>query len=838
MRYMQKRDTYRPTNRYILFVFIVLVMFSYLVYGLVTLQLTPSEDYETKADTKRTKKIALTGSRGMITDADSVILAQDEKIYNVTFYKDGSKTSASAYSSYTASIIDTIDVVEKNGGTMSLKFVIERDAETNNWQFNFGKGVSESVLEAREKSWRSNNYMTATKYPTAEDCIVRLKALYQIPEGTSEELMLKIMAIYSEMQMNLFNSQPIVIANDVSRDTVHEIESKAVLLNGMEIAVGTKRVYPRGSLAAQVIGYTGKITNNTKYYEELEPKGYAYNDTIGQDGIESSMEDWLTQNSSIRKGYRLVERNNMSTITRELEYVEPQDGNNVKLTIIASYQQEAERAIATNVEKARALQEKEMFKSSWKEKKKDAIRERNWTKFPLELAVRGAMVVVDMEGRVLADANAPTFDLNWMISGGDEAVAILTDERKLLMNYAIHARGTPGSIFKMVTSVAALVEGVLTPEETINDEGYYRKYNEDINTAPKCWISEGQRGKHQNQTIIQGLKNSCNYFFYTLGDRLGAERLYRYSALFGMTSLTGIDLPGEQRSVVGSQVTLYDQNNPVGESTQDTARPIIVFNSIKKHLRKCGASYNIEYDDERLDRCVKSLMDMAVNNDQGTKGKIWLEQMRIILMEELNMTQEMVYLQAIIGDTYNYLNNIKWGGGETIMTAIGQSVTYVTPAAVARYVCAVANGGTVYNLMLVDSITSPDGTILSQRTPTISTVIEGAEQYMPYIHQGMKGVVDEDGTAGEFFENSLYKDRICGKTGTAQVTSIDLENNAWFVAFVPIEKPEIALVTFIPNGWKGAEAARSASEFIDWYMKQKELRTVDAQLPVGNTLAP
>ena len=84
--------------------------------------------------------------------------------------------------------------------------------------------------------------------------------------------------------------------------------------------------------------------------------------------------------------------------------------------------------------------------------------------------------------------------------------------------------------------------------------------------APKCWISEGQRYKHQSQTIIQGLSNSCNYFFYTLGYRLGETRLYQYASEFGLTNKTGIDLPGEQRSVVGCQTSLYDPDKAMGEA--------------------------------------------------------------------------------------------------------------------------------------------------------------------------------------------------------------------------------------------------------------------------------
>jgi penicillin-binding protein 2 len=171
---------------------------------------------------------------------------------------------------------------------------------------------------------------------------------------------------------------------------------------------------------------------------------------------------------------------------------------------------------------------------------------------------------------------------------------------------------------------------------------------------------------------------------------------------------------------VGCQTSLYDPDKAMDEASQDTAVPIIVFNSIKKHLKNQGAIRNITNDDEHLNRCIKRLMDMAVNTNQTD----WVVSMRPILMEELNMTREMVYLQSVIGDIYNYLNDIKWGGAQTIQVAIGQSITTVTPAAVSRYAAAIANGGTVYNLMIVDSITSPEGDILSQRTPTVMNQFE------------------------------------------------------------------------------------------------------------------
>ena len=821
--------------RYAAFLIILFGIFVWLTSGLINLQLRQSDYYQEKADSTRTYSIALRGKRGSISTSDSVVMAEDQLVYNVTFQKDASANTKALYKMYTESIIETIGIIEKNGGKMAIRYVIERNPEKDDeWVFNFGYGVSDAVLKTREEQWRKNNYLTNTKkYETAAQCFEQLRTRYQIDPDTPEELTLKIMAIYSEMQMNIFNSQPIVIAKDVRYETVIEIETRSMVLPGMSIQVGTKRVYPRSTLASQIIGYTGAIPSRAMWLQ-LSAQGYSYNDTIGRDGIESSMEEWLTPNSSLRKGTRVVERDQMSRVVREISTTDPHDGNNVKLTLNASYQQMAERCLAENVNSTRDLQEDQLRKESWREANKTDIHNRDWVTYPLELAEHGCLIVLDMQCRVLALANYPTYDLNALVAGGEDALTILSDSRNLLLNYGIHARGTPGSIFKMVTAMGALSTGELKPTECISDMGYYTRYNSDLTTAPKCWISKNLIYKHANQTIVDGLSHSCNYFFYTLADRLGAERLYRYASLFGLTSKTGIDLPGEVRSVVGSQNTLYDPSKPVNEANQDTSLPIIVFNSIKRHLRNCGSTRNIDYDDERLSICAKRLMDMAVNYNESD----WLDNMRTILMEELNMTKDMVYLQSVIGDTYNYMNDIKWGGGQTILTGIGQSVTVLTPIAVARYVCTIANNGYLYNVSLIDSITSPTGEILSQREPTLVHRLDYSEEYLPMIREGMKGVVDESGTAAKYFRKYPYTDQIAAKTGTAQVTSIDLENNSWFVCFAPYDNPEIAVACFIPNGYSGSEACKAPRDFIQWYLDQKELRNVDYSLPVGNSIAP
>lgn len=93
------------------------------------------------------------------------------------------------------------------------------------------------------------------------------------------------------------------------------------------------------------------------------------------------------------------------------------------------------------------------------------------------------MVVIDMEGRVLALASYPPYDPNAFIVGGEAAANILLDSRNPLVNYAIGSRDTPGSIFKMVTATAGLLNGQLTLSERISDGGRFDKYDKTIRRA-------------------------------------------------------------------------------------------------------------------------------------------------------------------------------------------------------------------------------------------------------------------------------------------------------------------------------------------------------------------
>ena len=870
----------KPGFRFFIFLAVITGCFIYLLIGLYRLQLKDGETYAKAAADSAVKNIVLKGKRGMITDSESVILARSEEVYNVTFYRTSDMTD---YGSLTSSILATIEIIERNGSGLSIIPPLIRSEETGLLEYNWGTigSISENTWNARVSSWLSNHYISYTykdgiyQFPDPETVYWKLKARYirtwdeatnsyvtvfdkdtgkplegreSCPEAMmDEETVLKVITVYSEMQMNIFNSRPVVIAKDVSFATVSEIKGRSMVLTGMDIDVGEKRIYPKATLASTVIGYTGPISNYETYYAEQQSQGYALTDRIGKDGIEKSMESWLTACIKDRQGLKVMGKNSVGALTEQISYTAPRDGNTIKLTINAAYQQVAENAIAKNVATIREKQESLLADPDWQEKNKLKIDKRDWEKYPIQLAESGVLAVMDIhKGTVLALAQFPNYDLNAMEAGGKSAQEILLDDRNLLLNRATQTRAEPGSIFKMVTGLAALTNGMLTLDETIDDEGPFMEFTKLKSEAPTCWVSN--TSTHQDQTIIEGLEHSCNYFFYTLGSRLygghdgiyaNEQYLYKYAAQLGLTSKTGIDLPGELRSLVGNQTNLYDSTVSLAEQACDT--PIIVAASIKKHLANYGASYGLAYDNDRLNACVKQLMDMAL----VTASDNWVSEARYICMDELGMSRNMVMQAALMSDLWVYLNDIKWGGSQEIQMGIGQSITLLTPVAVLRYLAALGNGGKVWDLQIVDSVISPEGEVLSSRNATLRNQLTGEHlpEYLEAIKKGMKGVVgDDSGTASKHMKGWNHQDDIWAKTGTSQVTiggvKIDLENNAWFICLASYEDPQIAVVSFVPNGYSGGMCSVAAREFLTWWFEEQEKLETDLVLPAGNQLAP
>ena len=148
---------------------------------------------------------------------------------------------------------------------------------------------------------------------------------------------------------------------------------------------------------------------------------------------------------------------------------------------------------------------------------------------------------------------------------------------------------------------------------------------------------------------------------------------------------------------------------------------------------------------------------------------------------------------------------------------------------------AIANGGTVYNAQIVDKIVSSTGDIVLEKQPIVANVIEGGEAYFDAIRRGMEDVSSgEEGTATQYFAGAKYMP--AAKTGTSQRTLLDVENNAWIVAYAPIDNPQIAVAVYVQNGYAGSRAAKAAWHVTDAYLDFMQERQA-TNTPGENTLA-
>ena len=792
----------KPIRLVVLAVVFVLLLGVYFV-ALYKLQIIGGREYYAVGETETKEDITIAAARGNILDRYGRLLVSNSLCNNLSI----NVTELFSQDDPNAVILELCSAVERFGDTYTDTLPITKAPP---FEFTEMDTLQKSMLDA----WLKANDMPLDS--SAVEILAAMRTRYSVGSEYNAEDARRIVGVRYEINDRFnINTTPYVFAEDVSMPLLTYLMEQDI--PGFELSSSYVREY-KTQYAAHLLGYTGKLT--AEEWATYAGKDYSLDAYVGKDGVEYAFEEYLHGVDGEAEVY-----SNLDGVTLRTKYTkEPQPGGHVYLTLDIGLQEVCEEALAAHIEsinedRARIIAEAEMYGTE-----------------STEMISGGALCVVKVDtGEPLALVSYPTYDAATMLENYETLVA---DENAPLYNRALMGVYAPGSTFKPCTATALLAEGIISPTRTLKTEGQFTKYIDD-GYAPECWIYSTYKYTHGEINVVQAITYSCNYFFYTVGSRLYEhtdDQLYKTAALYGLTTKTGIDLPGELQGYVASQTTLYDKNKAISAAEQSTWRPSIVFNNIKKHLVDVGEKYNMTFDEEKLNKCVKRLMDMAVDYNQND----WLPEIRTILMEELDMPRELVYLQIVAGDTFIMLNEIKWGGSEAIMAAVGQSITTVTPVEMARYVAAVANGGKVYDLQLIDSIISPDGEVLSESTPILASEIEGegVQEYLAALRKGMSGVTGDDGTAAKFYKGE-YADvgaKMGAKTGTAEKTTIDLENNAWMVAFAPFDDPQIAVCVYIPHGYSGSYCSITIREVLNYYLEHMGLDGEDT-MPPSNSLA-
>ena len=335
----------------------------------------------------------------------------------------------------------------------------------------------------------------------AKDLVNYFTDRYQLYESLySKEQITALIQLYYEMERVDFGSySSYTIAENVNMKLITFLEESNIA--GVNFQIRSERSYEYAGVASHILGRLGNITAEmAEYYTEL---GYPLDAKVGISGCEQVFEEWLRG----QNGKMVIRYDDDGNMVEKYYDPEPIRGNDVYLTIDIDLQIAAEEGLAKSVE-------------------------------GIETANAGAITVMDPNtGKVLATASYPTYDLtqfeskeyvDWLNRNGNNP----------WLNRALQGVYAPGSTYKIGAALAALEEGKIDSSTCFSCDGVFHKYDK-----PECLHSHG------STDVIGAIRDSCNIFFYHLGDIMGVDAITNYTARLGLGQNTGLELFNQEGSI-------------------------------------------------------------------------------------------------------------------------------------------------------------------------------------------------------------------------------------------------------------------------------------------------
>ena len=515
--------------------------------------------------------------------------------------------------------------------------------------------------------------------------------------------------------------QPIPITKEATEGQVLRILERSDLYPGIGAEPVSIRYYPAksGERATHVLGYIGPVTEADLNNEE--GKRYYRNELIGKAGIEYQYDKFLRGTP----GIKTVIVNYKESVTRESRNIEPISGNHLVLNINAKLQNAAEEALQNAVQRARG--------SGYR-------------------GDSGAAIVMDLEGRVMAMASYPDYDLNIWENGitVKQAKELYSQQSGVpALSRAIQGSFAPASTFKVVSLSAAaaanynLKSSYDCPAQVEIGNRIFRNFD----SKPAGRIS-----------MTTAMAISCDSIWYQIAYdewvRDGGlkpksnpnDHFFTVAQGFGVGKKTGIDLPSE----VSGRLPNREWRKDWYEANKD------FYCNYKERAKK---SQLTEY-----------LIALAVEN-------------------------------CIDGD--------KVRAGDMVNFSIGQGDVLMTPIQMAVMYAAIANGGKLVTPQIRRAVVSPTGKIIEKFEPKVTGTLPIKKSTLKLLQNSLRAVVTSGTARGAF---SGLRAEVSGKTGTGQVFGRNLDGSAkddtsWFASYAPTKNPQYVVVMMVSQGGFGASTS-------------------------------
>ena len=494
-----------------LVILILLLLTVYLV-ALYKLQIIEGEaNYNRSSELTNSERI-VTAARGNIYDRYGRTLVSNEETYNLKIDTD----KLFANEDPNSVILELVHMVQGYGDeytddlpiTMTPPFEYDPDMTA----------IQRTMLDAY--------YVRQEIDPnsTAVELMSYMRTRYNIDNSYSAEEMRIIAGVrYSINVRYAIPTGDYIFVEDASMKLISSImENKLV---GIEVERAYSRKYGT-EYAAHILGYTGLMTQEE--YEKYSLLNYSTDAMVGKDGVEYAFENYLHG----KDGKVIETRNSAGTVLATVYEEEPEPGNHVYLTIDSVLQEQTERILANGVS---------ILKQNIAQKRAEGTARGDYNVDLKDEITGAAAVVVNVKtGEPLAMASWPTYNVATILEDYQE---LLEAENAPLFNRTLMGTYAPGSTFKPCTAIAALTMGIVNTEDKIKCEGVYTRYAAE-GYAPECWIWNSTKDHltHPEENVTTAIRDSCNYYFYSIGNFLGVDDLGRFAADFGLGEYSGIEL--------------------------------------------------------------------------------------------------------------------------------------------------------------------------------------------------------------------------------------------------------------------------------------------------------
>ena len=495
--------------RYI-FVIVMIALFGVLcVARLSSLQIIHGEENYKKSLSRTQRTVVQTAPRGEFYDRYGRLIVANRMGFTVEFQRVKGMRDDEINS-----IILKVNSILAANGDMPASDELPISAAAP-YEFKFS-------TEEEALNWKKQ-FKIPEEY-TASECIEYYTKEFNI-EGVSESDRRTLVGVRYTMLIRGFGTSiSYTLADDVSQDTVVSIKEHYDEYRGVNILSEPVREYPYGSMAVHILGRVAPI--NSTEYEALKEKGYNFNDSIGKEGLEKYLEDQLRGKS----GKAVAEQDKDGHFVAFSEVDAAESGNSAFLTIDIDVQLAAEKAIKDTVA--------------------DIYAHSSETKHGRDVAGAAAVAVDVNTGEIICIASYPDYDVT---KYSKDYSKLLNDKNKPLFNRALAGTYSPGSTFKMLVGIAALENDVITPNTVIHDKVIYELGKSRF----KCLHDHG------DVNVSGAIKDSCNYFFYTVGYEMGIDKIVDCAKQFGLGEYSGVELKDEEaKGTIASPEEKAERNEP------------------------------------------------------------------------------------------------------------------------------------------------------------------------------------------------------------------------------------------------------------------------------------